>query len=418
VPDALIIQSPPIPAGGEVEACLVATNKGIPAQVQVDSQVLFTYKPTDVAEGTGSVTLAKKTHFKYITISGKALGTVEVTSSGSGLPTTKTSLNVLETRPSTFSILPIAKPIVNYNFPLVLQLISTSGGSTVTYEPITINLASSDTNNILLPEAVTIQREKSEVLIYAKALADKATILTMSSPGFISSTITITPSSVPISVALTANDRYKTGETATLRATVMIDGSPIQGIPVIWKGVGLESTSTIADSSGAVQNNLLVKEKENKIEVGIIVGEGGYFSTTKTIIGVLGVYTLQINTNAPLTISGLGNYQYGDSVDLQAPTPVQMAGILGILNGKLNFKEWTGYIQSTEKIVKLTISGDQQIITVNAVYTEDYFMMIVTIVVLLLILAAAAFIYLKRFRKTGIINKKTPILPPKKPWEK
>jgi hypothetical protein len=418
VPDALTIQAPPIPAGGEVEACLVATNKGIPAQVQVDSQVLFTYKPTDVAEGTGSITLVKKTHFKYITISGKAQGAVEITSSGSGLPTTKTSLNVLETRPSTFSILPIAKPIVSYNFPLVLQLISTSGGSTVTYEPITINLASSDTNNILVPQAVTIQSEKSEVLIYAKALADKPTILTMSSPGFISSTITITPSSVPISVVLTANDRYKTGETATLKATVTIDGSPIQGIPVIWKGEGLESINTIADNSGAVQNNLLVKEKENKIEVGIIVGEGSYFSTTKTIIGVLGVYTLQINTNAPLTISGLGNYQYGDSIDLQAPTPTQMAGIFGILNGKLNFKEWTGYIQSTEKAVKLTIGGDQQIITVNAVYTEDYFMMIVTIVVLLIILAAAAFIYLKRFRKTAIINKKTPILPPKKPWEK
>jgi hypothetical protein len=418
VPDALIIQAPPIPAGGEVEACIVATNKGIPAQVQADSQVLFTYKPTDVAEGTGSITLVKKSHFKYITISGKSLGSVEVTSSGSGLPTTKTSLNVLETRPSTFSLLPIAKPIVNYNFPLVLQLISTSGGSTVTYEPITINLASSDTNNIWVPPAVTIQSEKSEVLIYAKALADKATILTMSSPGFISSTITITPSSVPISVALTADDRYKTGESATLRATVMIDGSPIEGIPVIWKGEGLSTTNTIADSGGSAQNNLLVKEKENKIEVGIIVGEGGYFSTTKTIIGVIGEYTLQINTNAPLTIPGLGNYQYGDSVDLQAPTTVQMAGILGLLNGKLNFKEWTGYIQSTEKAIKLTIGGDQQIITVNAVYTEDYFMMIVTIVILLIILGTAAFIYLKRFRKIPINNKKTPIPPPKKPWEK
>jgi hypothetical protein len=403
-PDSLIIQAPPIPAGGVVEGCLILTKGGVPAPVLADSQVLFTFNPTDVAAGTESVYVAKKSHFAYITINGNAPGKVDVTSSGSGLPTTKTTLTVLETKPSTFSFLPVAKPIVNYNFPMILQLISTTGGSTVTYEPITINLASSNITNIIVPETVTVPAESSEVLVYAKSFGNKATTLTISSPGFKSTTVTITPYSVPISITITGVSPYPEKKSLDVKATVVIDNSPIEGIPIIWKGAGLQSNNTLTDSNGSASNILQVKLGSNTVEAGILVGENAYYSTKKTITGVIDIYTLQVTSNAPITISGSGNYRYGENIYLEAPAQTSMGGILGLLNGKMNFKEWTGFASSTERTLSIKMTGASANIMLNAVYTEDYFMLIVTVLVPLIIIGIAYYIYTTRIRKTITIK--------------
>jgi len=185
----------------------------------------------------------------------------------------------------------------------------------------------------------------------------------------------------------------------TVKATIVIDGLPIEGIPIIWKGTRLQSNNTLTDSSGSASNLLFVTRGTNIIEAGIIIGEGGYFNTRKIITGVPDVFTLQVTSNAPITITGSGNYQYGDNVNIEAPAQISIGGILGLLSGKLNFKEWTGFVSSSERSVTLKITGSSPNISVNAVYTEDYFLLIITIVVLLVIIGVAVFLYMTRIRK-------------------
>jgi len=49
-----------------------------------------------------SVTLSKKTYFKYLKVKGGSPGQFSMTVSASGIPSSKIAFTVLDTKPSTF----------------------------------------------------------------------------------------------------------------------------------------------------------------------------------------------------------------------------------------------------------------------------------------------------------------------------
>jgi hypothetical protein len=183
--------------------------------------------------------------------------------------------------------------------------------------------------------------------------------------------------------------------------SVSLDGVPVKGVPVIWKGSRFLNNNTLTDSGGIAYNEFLVVEGDNKVEAAINAGGGKYLSVSRTIQGVQGQYNLVISSNSPAVISGQGLYSYGDVVNLSAPVTVPMQGPLGLLGGKYVFVKWSGALDSTNSEDSLQISGLQPNISVNAEYTPDYLMLIVSCVVIG-VAGVGGFIYYKRFRKPKI----------------
>jgi uncharacterized protein YlzI (FlbEa/FlbD family) len=343
-----------------------------------------------VGESDSSVILAKKKFYNYINILGKSPGQFFLTTTGSGLPTAKTSINVLEIKPSTF-IMRYVKPIINYNFPLVVQLISSQGSPAVTYEPVLIDVKSSNLANLVLPSTISINPENTETLVYGRGLVVSQSAVTLTSAGFTSLTENITPVPVNIAVEIQAKGNYKSGDSVTVKALVTLDEGPVKGITVLWKGGGLVEATSITNEYGLAENTLNVAAAENVVEAGIAVGGAGYLGSKKTILGVPGTYSLVISSNAPVDILGSGNYAYGEKVPLNAPKTVGMTGIFGVLGGKYQFVGWTGGVTSSINVV-LSIEGVNPVIRVNAVYAEDLFMVYVTGGIIGLVLVAAALV--------------------------
>ncbi|MBS7630630.1 hypothetical protein KEJ47_03500, partial [Candidatus Bathyarchaeota archaeon] len=358
-----------------------------------------------------SVTIPKKSYFKYFKISGKSPGQFTLTASGSGLPTGKSQISVLETKPSSF-YLSYVKPIINYEFPLVIQLISSQGGSAVSYEPIPISLASSNTSCVQVLETVLIPAEETETLVFGKGLSTDSVKLTLTSQGFKSLLTQITPAPISLVIQIVTEGRFPAGETITVKSKVLLEGKPVGGIDVNWKGEGLRYFKSKTDSDGIAENTLTLKEKENNIEASIHTGGTGYLVAKKTIIGYKDIYTLTVSSNAQVSIEGSGNYFYGDKIVLIAPVQASMPHILGLLGGRYYFKEWTGAVESDSNVVVYTITGDEKQISIRAVYAEDYLTVAVSAVVLAVIAvsAVAARKYLPRVLKFRSKPKPKPLL--------
>jgi hypothetical protein len=390
VPDKITIQSPPIPADGQVRACILTSAGGIPVAMLQDTTIQLSSSNMLVGESDSSVILAKKKFYNYINIIGKFPGQFFLTTTGSGLPTEKTSINVLEIKPSTF-IMRYVKPIINYNFPLVVQLISSQGSPAVSYDPVLIDVKSSNLANLVLPSTISINPENTETLVYGRGLVVSQSAVTLTSAGFTSLTENITPVPVNVTVEIQAKGNYKSGDSITIKALVTLDGEPVKRITILWKGNGLVEATSITNEYGLAENTLNVAAAENVVEAGIAVGGAGYLGSKKTILGVPGTYSLVISSNAPVEIPGSGNYAYGEKVLLNAPKTVGMTGIFGVLGGKYQFVGWTGDVTSSINVV-LSIEGVDPVIRVNAVYAEDLFMVYVTGGIIGLVLVAAALV--------------------------
>ena len=148
--------------------------------------------PLSVTVMLASLILPKKVFSVPFGIIGSSPGSFSLTLQGSGLPTGNIQLSVLEARPKTFA-LSYVKPVVNYNFPIVIQLLSLQKSSALTYEPLKINVASSNTTNINIPSVLTIAPDSTEILFYGKGLSTSMTTLTLSSPGYNSITAQMAP---------------------------------------------------------------------------------------------------------------------------------------------------------------------------------------------------------------------------------
>ncbi|MCX6656767.1 MAG: hypothetical protein NTY03_16855, partial [Candidatus Bathyarchaeota archaeon] len=399
VPDSIRVQCPPIPSGGEVDACLLVTSGGIPTSVLQDVTIKISSSNTVVGDSNvTSILLPKKIFSVPFGIKGTSPGSFSLTVQGSDLPTGNVQLTVLEARPKTFA-LSYVKPVVNYNFPIVIQLLSLQQSSALTYEPLKINVASSNTTNINLPSVLTIAPDSTEVLLYGKGLSTSMTTLTLSSPGYNSITAQMAPAPAFMSMQILPPYAYPFGKIATIKMSVTLDGAPVKGVPVVWKGRGLVNNNTITNDQGIAENEFMVSEGQNRVEVAINTGGSNYLSVSRIIQGVLGQYNLVIESNSPVMIIGSGTYTYGQSISLNAPTVVPMSGILGVLGGKYIFSKWSGAVESSNNEEILQITGLQPTITVRAEYVQDFMMVIVAGLVIGAACIGGGFIYYKKFRR-------------------
>jgi len=161
-------------------------------------------------------------------LKGKAPGKKEITVTGSNVPSAKISMTVLETKPKTFKLYNV-NPIEKYNFPIIIQLVSSDGKTlAVTTEPVQIFLISSNITNISTPSTITINPESTDTLSLCQALGTKTSKITLQSEGFTTFEKDITPAAANMDIKLSSiKTQYKEAETATVKATVTLDGSPV-----------------------------------------------------------------------------------------------------------------------------------------------------------------------------------------------
>jgi hypothetical protein len=121
-------------------------------------------------------------------------------------------------------------------------------------------------------------------------------------------------------------------------------------------------------------------------------------------------YTLNVSSNVAVEIPGSGRYKEGDEVTLSVPSSASMPGLLGLLGAKYVFKQWVGFLNSTESSVRLVFTGYEPSLEMRAIYSEDYTGMMITVAVMSLVIIAVIILSLRRKRK-----KKLTSLPPSPP---
>ena len=418
IPDKVMILTPPIPAGGSVEACLITMKGSTPAPVAQSTLIQITSSDTQVGSSdVDSVELVKKTYLQYLNVVGTSPGQFSLTVSASGIPSQKITLKVLDTEPSTFK-LTSPKPVVNYEFPILIQMSNAGGSPSVSSTSIPINIATSNSSSIAVPEKVFISGDNSELLFYAKALSTKTTSITVSSPGFKSTTIPLTPSASLTSGLLVMSTKMPMNKPTSIKFILTVDSVPVEGVSVSWKGEGLASSTSMTDAKGVALNSFTLLHQVDTVEARIQVGSG-YLSATKTITAVPDAYHLVVTSNVPIVAGGSGTYSYGQKILLETPQIAPMPHIFGLLGGKYVFVEWTGAVNTASNSVSLTIEGSNTELSANAVYASDYNMLLITVGVIVVLLVAGFFLYrkygaqlLSKLKKPGDKGAAVPVVKP------
>ncbi|MEM0053786.1 MAG: hypothetical protein QXL89_06345 [Nitrososphaeria archaeon] len=401
LPASTKIIVPPIPSDGTVQACITFSGAGEPAPVQEDTIITLTSSNTKVAEVDAVVTIPKKHYYAIFKVYGKDPGSFNLYASGN-IPSITLPVTVHEVKPSTFYISTI-KPLIGTRFPMVIQVLSNVGPPSVVDQITNINIASSNTTALKVPDLLLIPAERSDVILYVEAIAATRTAtVTVSASGFTSTNLQISPLSYKASLKLISEKSYLLGSKATIKAILTFDGTPAKDVEISWDGAGLDYKSTTTDSDGVAQNALLIQAGENVVQVSAFIPGAGTVSNSTKIIG-LRQYTLSVSSNVDANIdispSSAGNrYREGMKVTLTAPSSVPMYGILGILGGKYNFAEWTGYTGSKSNPLTIEFKGASEFVSIQAVYVEDYTMVIVWVTAIVIIVAVAAFIIYRIYR--------------------
>ncbi|MEM3406545.1 MAG: PKD domain-containing protein [Nitrososphaerota archaeon] len=136
------------------------------------------------------------------------------------------------------------------------------------------------------------------------------------------------------------------------------------------------------------------------VKLTVTDNEGASNSTIK-LIKVVMAYNLNVSSNVAIEIPGSGKYKEGDEVTLSAPSSASIPGLLGLLGAKYVFKQWTGFLNSTDSSVKLVLTGYEPWLEMQAIYSEDYTttIIIVAIVSVAIILTIVLSLYIRRSKK-------------------
>jgi len=89
---------------------------------------------------------------------------------------------------------------------------------------------------------------------------------------------------------------------------------------------------------------------------------------------------------------------------------VSMPGLLGLLGAKYVFKQWVGFLNSTESSVRLVFAGYEPRLEMHAVYAEDYTGAIIVASVLIAVAVVVVAVSLRRRKSTKL--PRPPELPP------
>jgi hypothetical protein len=391
-PDKVDIQMPPIPTNGEVDACLVALKGSTPVPVSEDT--IFQFASSDTQMGVtsvDSVAIDAKTFMSYLKVKGLAPGQFSLTISASGIPSVTKKLQVLDTMPSTFKVSTV-KPVVGYEFPILIQLTNVGGIPAVSSNSIGVNVVANDESVMRVPVEVVIDVDKTEQLFYAQALSAKQTVLTFSEVGFKSTTLPLTPVASTVSASMNISGKMPMNKPSEVLFTLKISGEPVEGAIGVWSGLGFTNSVLMTDESGIARNTYTLTQSTDYIEAKVKVG-GGYLFVGKTIVAVPDAYHLSVTSNVPIEIVGSGTYSYGDVVLLDAPATYPMPHVFGLLGGKYVFVEWDGAVNTSGDTVSLTIEGDATELSVNAAYVEDMFMFYVSTAVIVIFAVIVLVVY-------------------------
>jgi hypothetical protein len=350
--------------------------------------------------------LTQKTYVKYFKAEGISPGQYSLTVSASGIPSQRIDLRVLDTKPTTFKLTTV-KPPVNYDFPILIQLCNSGGNPSVSSAPIQVNIVSSNASDIMVPSKIVIKGDNSELVFYARALTVKQTSITVSSPGFKSTTIPLMPSNTLASASLVMSSKMPMNKPTDVRLVLTVDGKPVEGTIVKWIGLGFSYDVSSTDVNGAATNSFTLSQKEEFIEAKVQVG-AGYISASKTIVAVPDAYHLIVTSNVPVEIAGSGTYSYGEKVTLEAPNTAPMPHILGLLGGKYVFLNWVGSASTNTNSVTLTIEGEMTELSAEAMYASDYNMLLIVVGVIVVLLIVGFVLYRKYGSKILAKNKKKP----------
>ena len=402
LPTSTLVQTSGIPVEEEIEACIITMNGGIPTPLIETTTFTISSSNTGIATTDQTVTVAQKSYFNYFKIKGRSPGVFTLTVTGSGLVSQNIELKVTEVKPSTFSVTAFT-PLIGFSFPIIVQSISSTNSPAVNYEPITLNIVSSNPYDVSVPESSIIKLGKTETIVYGRGISTTASSITTSSTGYKSIIVKITPLENKLSINIIAKSTYFIGETAIIKAQVLIDNRQVKGVIVNWSGAGLERNNTITDEGGYAENILKIRNKTNLIQAFTRIGNSTRIQAEKIISGTNAAYYLEITTNIPLTINGSGAYLAGTQVKIDAPTSANMGGLLGILGGKYIFMRWVGDLNSTKSLELVNIKGNKEVISVKAIYREEYLYPLV-IIFIIIICIIAVIIYFIKFRKKEQIN--------------
>jgi hypothetical protein len=387
VPDKILIQTPPIASGGAAEACLITLKGNTPAPVAQSTLIQLTSSDTQVGgSDVDSVVLAEKTYMKYLKVEGTSPGQFSLTVSASGIPSQKVTLKVLDTEPSTFKLTSV-KPVSMYDFPIIIQMCNAGGNPSVSSTPVQVDIVASNATNIVVPSKVVIKGDNSELVFLAKAYSTKATSVTVSSPGFKSITLALSPGAAPIAASLVMSSKMPINKPTNVQFTLTVNGQPVEGAEVSWHGIGFNDTISFTGPKGVASNSFTLVNDEQFVSAMVNVGSG-YISASKTITSVPDAYHLVVTANVPGQVGGSGTYSYGEEVMLEAPMTEPMPHVLGLLGGKYVFVEWTGVVSTTSNSVTYKIAGDKTELSAQAMYNSDYnTLMIVVGVIAVLVIA-------------------------------
>jgi hypothetical protein len=366
----LTLISPPIPADGEVTACLVALSSGVPAPLSQSILVQLSSTDTQIADVDSSTILTAKSYYTAFSLSGRSPGQFSLTAIGSGLPSSSTTLQVHEVRPSVFKIAYV-KPLAQTEFPIVVQAVSSLSVPVVTDAAINVNLASSNTTVITISEVAVISAEDSNALTYGLAASEGKTTLTLSSGDFNALSVEVTAQAMIGGLTLSSVDRYRAGGAIKVIAEIIMDDSPVSGAEIIWSGKGLYAATTTTDSSGKSENIITLSDGVNIIEAKVDVPGLGQLTAQKKVLGVR-QYSLEVASNIGAEIEGSGSYAEGAIKKISAPASIELAGVLGILGVKQVFKQWTGISESTNSTVEVVFTGESKQLALLAEYETDY----------------------------------------------
>lgn len=370
VATTLTIITPPIPADGEVEACLVALSSGVPAPVSQSTLIQLSSSDTQIADVDATTVLAEKSYCTTFTLSGRSPGQISLTAIGSDLPSSSATPQVYEVRPSIFKVAYV-KPLAQVQFPIVVQAVSSQGVPVVSDTPVIVNLASSNTTVITTLLGATIPAENSDVLTYGSALSEGKTVLTLSSGGFNALSVDLDSQAMKGGLKLTAIDSYRAGGSTKISAEVTLDDKPISGAMISWVGAGLYAANTTTDSKGKTENIITLREGANTIEARVTLLGLGPVTAQKTITGVR-QYTLEVGSSVGTEIEGSGSYAEGAIRRITAPLTIELGGILGILGVQQVFKQWTGASESTNSTVEIVFTGESKQLALLAEYETDF----------------------------------------------
>jgi hypothetical protein len=395
---SLVIQTSVVPVEGKIKACLLAFKSGNPIKMPTTTIFTLSSSNTGIAKSDATVTINEKTYFSYFLITGVSPGTASLTATGSGLTSVTKDILVTEVKPSTFSVI-YYTPLVGYQFPLIIQSVSSGGIPAINYEPVEISISSSNPKDVSTPNQALIYSNNTETVLYGIGQTTVAASITFSSSNYKSVITKITAFESKLAIAITANNQYLLGELPVIKAQVTINSEPVKGAIVTWKGEGFQGNNTITDDQGFTENILKISKKSMVIKVSTTVAESKPVTAEKTILGKIALYTLEVKANVPITIDGSGKYPPTTKVELIAPSPVAMEGFLGLVGGRYIFVKWEGYLNSVKNTDTITISGDTEVINVLAIYSSDYIYIIVAAVILIVVLGSTAFYFIKIRKK-------------------